>query len=63
VAGFRLRVKLPPALKLRRTAGAFGEGGRRTAIALATAVSGPAAPPESGRYRWSRNATRGTDEL
>jgi len=40
VAGFRLRVKLPPALKLRRTAGAFGEGGRRTAIALATAVSG-----------------------
>jgi hypothetical protein len=33
-----LRVKLPPSLKLRRTAVALAEAGRRTAIALAKAV-------------------------
>jgi DNA-binding NtrC family response regulator len=35
---FRLRVKLPPSLKLRRTAVASAEAGRRTAGALAEAV-------------------------
>jgi iron complex transport system substrate-binding protein len=38
--GFRLRIKLPPSLKLRRTAVAQrAEAGRRTVVALAEAVS------------------------
>src|SRR2546428_11264193 len=39
VSGFRLRGRLPPPLKLRRTTVALREGGRRTAVALPEAVS------------------------
>jgi hypothetical protein len=38
VPTFRLRVKLPPSLKLRRTAVALAKAGRRTTIALAKVV-------------------------
>ena len=51
VAGFRLRVKLLPPLKLRRIAVALAKADRRTAVASAEAVSQTViGPPQGGHY-------------